>query len=238
MKNIHTAGKIILLSMVLNLLTIKLSAQEKLYVFYPTTNHAQSIQEKMTNQMPGVIVTAFSRYNDFITKIKAEPADGVITKAVLVKEQLNDYEIILNGKRGENIEERYVILSTDKAFSLESVKNETVIGVIDILGRNGMKTFSKQFFPIEPKLQRVSKVEDLLPMLSFNMAAGVLVEDVFVEYFKSTSQMKFTIISLPVLKNSSIVFATNKNKKAENILTILKENKKEISDLFFIDQWK
>lgn len=192
----------------------------------------------MANAMQGVSITVFGRYNDFITKIKTEPPDAVITKTVLIKDQLSNYEVSLNGVRNGKTEERYVVLSIDRPLSIDSISIESVIGIIDILGRAGMNSFSKQFFSVEPKLKRVSKVEDLLPLLSFNMVNGVLIEDVYVDYFKSTSQLQFSVTNLTSSNNGIVAFAIKKGGNSEKSLNFLKRNDKAICALFYIDTWK
>jgi hypothetical protein len=222
----------------LNMLTFNVSAQEKLYVFYPSTLHFQSLQDSLTNFMRGVNITVFDRYDSFAAKMKVEPPDAIITKPVLIKDQFSDYNVLLKGERNSNTEEQYVIISIDKPIAIESVNTETVIGIVDILGRVGMKSFSKQFFPYEPKLKRVPKIGDLLPLLSFDIAAGIMIEDVFVEYFKSTSQLQFAITPLPKVNNEIVAFAIKKDGNTEKTFTSLKNNDKKICKLFYIEQWK
>ncbi len=214
------------------------SSQEKLYVFYPSTLHFQSMQDSMTNSIQGINITVFDRYDSFAAKMKSEPPDAVITKPELIEEQFSNYIVSLKGERNGTTEGKYVLVSIEKPVPIESVNTETVIGVIDILGRAGMKSFSKQYFPLEPKLKRVSKIEDLLPLLSFEFASGIMIENVFVDYFKSTSQLKFAITPLTGGKSGIIAFAIKKDGTAEKTLASLKKNDKKICDLFYIDQWK
>ena len=112
------------------------------------------MQEKMTNVMQGISITVFSRYEDFITKTKTEPPDAIITKTVLIQDQLSDYEISLKGERNGKTEERYILLSIDKPLNVESVNTETVLGALDVLGRVGMKSFSKTILSCRDKTQK------------------------------------------------------------------------------------
>jgi hypothetical protein len=56
------------------------------------------------------------------------------------------------------------------------------------MGRNEMTGFVNTFFPSAPTLKRVTKVEDLLPLLTFNMAQAVLTTNDNVSFIKSTSR--------------------------------------------------
>lgn len=238
MKAIIVIRKIVIFQILSVFLAFSIFAVEKVYVFFPSNINSQSMQIAMIDLIKDVSISVFGKYNEFISRIESEPPDAVITKTMLVKEQLGNYEILLNGERKGKTVENYVILSTEKQFSVDSVGSETVIGVLDIMGRNGMNTFSKLFFPVQPKLKRVSKLEDLLSLLSFNMIAGIMVEDIYVDYFKTTSQLQFNITPLKNANTGIVAFAVKKGGNAEKTFLYLKNNEKKICDLFSIEQWK
>jgi len=220
------------------LLTNNVSGNEKLYVFYPSTIDYMSMQNNITGTLSEIRIIVFSRYDDFVSRMQIEPPDGIITKPILIQEQFHDYEVALRGERNGNTKENYVILSADRQFTIKSITSESGIGIVDILGRAGMKSFLKEYFPVEPKLKRVSRIGDLLPFLSLDIVAGIMVENAFLDYFKSTSQLEFTVIPLPEGKNDIVAFAVKKGASAEKTLTGLKRNEKAICDLFYIQQWK
>ena len=51
-------------------------AEEKLYVFYPTTARPQTVQETLQEFFSGISVTVFGRYNDFSEKMATDPPDA------------------------------------------------------------------------------------------------------------------------------------------------------------------
>lgn len=238
MKAIIVIRRIIAFQLLSVFLISNVFAVEKIYVFFPSNINSQSMQNTMTDLIKGVNITVFGRYNEFISRIKSEPPDAVITKTMLIKEQLGEYEILLNGERKGKTVESFVILSTEGQFNADSVNTETVIGVLDIMGRTGMNSFSKLFFPIQPKLKRVSKLEDLLSLLSFDLIAGIMVEDIFTDYFKTTSQLQFNTTPLKNANTGIIAFAIKKGGNAEKTVLYLKNNEKKICDLFSIEKWK
>ncbi|MBN1306941.1 MAG: hypothetical protein JXA18_03425 [Chitinispirillaceae bacterium] len=212
-------------------------AQEKLFVFYPTTTRPQTVQERLEENANDVSVTVFGRYVDMSEKIVNEPPDALLSKPALIR-QLGNYTIALNGIRKGTAKETYVLMSINTPIDPKTVGAQTVIGAIDVLGRTGMKSFIGRFFPVEPKLKRVTKIEDLLPLLTFNMADAVLIEAVFIQYFKSTSHLEFTVTSLSETDSGIIALAIKNNGKAENTLTAFKKAGKGINTLFEVDQWK
>ena len=212
-------------------------AEEKLYVFYPTTARPQTVQETLQEFFSGISVTVFGRYNDFSEKMATDPPDAVITKPVFI-EQHGDYSITLSGIRNGKSEETYVLLSIKDAIAPKAVNAEMVIGVIDVLGKAGMESFVNNLLSARPRLKRVTKVEDLLPLLTFNMAAGILIEDVFVKYFKTTSHLEFGITPISGSKGGIIALGLKKGAKADKTVGALKKADKKICALFEVDEWR
>jgi hypothetical protein len=212
-------------------------SQDKVYVFYPTVARPQAVQDKIQKCVQGVEVTVFGRYNDFTTKMEIEPAQMVITKPALV-EQFAGYEIKVKGSRAGKTDETYVLLSINNGVDIATVGTETVVGTIDILGRNGMNTFAKNFFPTIPKLKRVTKIEDLLPLLTFNMAVAILIQEPAIQYFKSTSNLNFAITKLPESKDGIVALAVKTGGSADKVASALKSADKELCSFFEVDLWK
>jgi hypothetical protein len=214
-----------------------LIADEKMYVFYPTKARPQVVQDKLQKTYKNVMVTVFGRYIDFIKKIEIDPPTTILTKPKII-DQIGNYGISLNGYRDGTRYESYMFVTLNKEINTATVTSEMTIGVIDILGRKGMKEFVGQFFQVQPKIKRVTKLEDLLPLLSFNMVEGILVEKIFIEYFKSTSKLNFNVTALPKKENGIISLGTKQLKNEITITKILKDGNKEINELFNVDQWK
>jgi hypothetical protein len=220
------------------LLTIStISAQKNLYIFYPSIARPQTIQDKVEKIFQGTTVTVFGRYNDFSAKIELEPPDMVITKTLLIK-QLDSYTPVLHGYRNGKSEDSYVLLSINQPVDLKNITSETLIGTIDILGRNGMNTFVSQFFPIIPKLKRVTKMEDLLPLLTFNMTTAILVQEPAVSYFKTTSNLNFNVTPLPETKDGIVALGVKNGIDPGKIIASLKSVDKEVCSFFEVDLWK
>jgi hypothetical protein len=229
--------KMWLLPILLGLLISNTSSQDKVYVFYPSIARPQAVQDKIQNSVKGAVVTVFGRYNDFTAKMEIEPAQIIITKPALI-EQFSGYDLKVKGIRAGKSDEIYVLLSINNGIDLAGVTTETVIGVIDMLGRNGMNTFVKQFFPVIPKLKRVTKVEDLLPLLTFNMVSAILIQEPAIQYFKTTSNLNFAITKLPESKDGIVALAVKNGGNADNVAAALKAADKELCTFFEVDLWK
>lgn len=211
---------------------------EKLYVFYPVTTRPNRVQELLQENLKGVTVTVFGRVNDFKARIAADPPDAILTKTALI-EQIDGYTVSINGIRNDSAKETYILLSIDKPIDTKSMKAEMVIGVIDVLGRNTMRTFASRLLPVVPKLKQVTKVEDLLPLLMFSLADGILIESVFVDYFKSTSNLTF-LASKPLHSTSGIVALAYKDNSVTpgTVTAILLAGNAVVNKPFEVEMWK
>jgi hypothetical protein len=212
-------------------------AADKLYVFYPTTVRPQVVQQNLSKACPAAEVIVFGRYNDFIAKIALDSPAVVITKTIVL-EQMTDYGIKLNGLYKGVPDEPYVILSVNEKLDPAKITAETMIGMIDFLGRKEMTTFISGFFTTAPKLKRVTKIEDLLPLLTFNMAQGVLISEREVNYFKQTSNLNFVITSIVKPRVGIVALGVKNSGSSPDILKAIKGLDEETNAMLGVDQWK
>ncbi len=212
-------------------------ADNKLYVFYPTLARPQAVQEILQQSLSGVSVTVFGRYNDFSEKVSTDQPEAVLAKPEIIK-QLGNYSIALNGVRNGKTNNTYVLISVKEPIDLKNINSETIIGTIDILGKTGTENFIRDIFPEISKIKRVNKVEDLLPLLTFNMVSAVIIEEVFVKYFRSTSHLELGISPIPEVKSGIIAVGVRKESDIANELKTLKKHDRETGALFEIEGWK
>lgn len=216
------------------LLFSSLSA-EKLYVFYPTTIRPSVLQKKLKEACPAIDITVFGRYKDFIAQINIAPPDAIIVKPDLLK-QLPDYEKNLSGVKQGKADEPYFLLSIDKNIDLSKIGQE-VIGIVDFLGRKETAKLVASFFTPSPKIKRVIKIEDLLPLLIFNMATSLFLCEDDIAYLKETSKLNFMVTNLPNVKIGLISLAIRKKSSSELIVKSIKGLSNELNLIFTIDEW-
>jgi len=209
---------------------------QKLYVYYPATIRPYILNEKLQALCSGVEIMVFGRYIDFQTRVEADRPDAVLTLPAVV-DQNKDYAVQLTGHRVGRAEESYVLLSVEKKLERASLPNAE-IGVIDILGRDGMNRFVQNLLGLTPKLKRVNKIEDLLPLLTFNMAGAALIPERYVEYFAKTSKLKFETTEIAGAKAGIVVLAVRPGANAGAILQCVRRSVPELNGVLSIDQWK
>jgi hypothetical protein len=147
-------------------------SRPSLYVYVHTDAKSATLEKALQDRMPSLTVTVFGRFRDFEEAMTSRRPDAVVALQALLASQ--NVPIALQGLRGEHDWEPYVLLSPGP--SLEGPLNGKVIGVVDLLGRDGTQQFvTKLLKTPDLKLKRVTKMEDLLPLLQFSAADAVLV---------------------------------------------------------------
>lgn len=149
--------------------SVALAAEPKLLVFLHVAIKQRAFQSELQAALPGILVTAVGRVADFMRALSAQP-DAVLTLPVVLAAQ--GLTPKLRGVRQGAIEEKYSIVSAGAPRDPAQV---SAIGALDLLGRDGTKAFVHGLLDGKPKVERVTKVEDLLALLQMERVDSILV---------------------------------------------------------------
>lgn len=218
------------------LLFFSADSAEKLYVFFPAITRTHLIQERLQNSLKGVEVMVFGRYSDFLIQVETNPPTGIIAKTPLV-DQFTDYSENLIGNRKNKTEETYVLLSTEKKVDLQSIEQQTIVGVVDFLGRKSMNNFTESLLGNSHQIKCVTKPEDLIPLLIFDMVDCILLEKSTADYFRMIYDLDFKETSVYSEKHGIISFAVRQGSNAEKTVEGLKKLGAANMYIFGIDKW-
>jgi hypothetical protein len=142
--------------------------EPKLLVFLHVPLKQRAFQGQLQAALPGVAVSAVGRPADFERSLEERP-DAVLTLPMVLS--AHHLSAALQGlHRGAN-EEAWVLAGVDVAPEPARVPT---VGVIDFLGRDGMSSFVTDLLGAHPKVERVTKVEDLLPLLQLQRVEAIL----------------------------------------------------------------
>ncbi len=213
----------------------KAQASESLFVFFPTTVRPHILQKEISSSGPGLDVTAFGSFADFEDGVKAKPPDAILSLPEVIA-NLEGYRVTVIGKRKGESQEPFFIMSVEKALDPTQIAGSK-IGMVDFLGRKGMQKFVAGMFPSAPTLKTVAKVEDLLPLLTFGMASGILVTQAQVDYFRGVSQLKFVVTPIPGAGAGTICLAIRKGAEAPKAIQALKAMDAEVRKLLGDVKW-
>jgi len=166
-----------------------------LYVYVHTDSKSATLEKTLQDRMPSLTVTVFGRFRDFEEAMSSRRPDAVVAFTPLLASQ--NVPVALQGLRGEHDWELYVLLSPEPSGELSG----KVIGVVDLLGRDGTQQFvTKLLKTTDLKLKRVTKMEDLLPLLQFSAADAVLVPAAAVKSVTERSRLPLKVREIPDAK--------------------------------------
>ncbi len=160
------------------------AASPRLLAFLHTAVKQRALQDALAAALPGVSVTTVGRVADFERKL-AEGTDAVLTLPVVLESK--GLSVGLRGHRGGMPHEKYVLVGADQVPRPSQVAS---VGALDILGRSGTTTFVSNLLGAHPKVVRVTKVEDLLPLLQMRRADGIVLPARLQSTLSSASRLK------------------------------------------------
>jgi hypothetical protein len=169
------------------------SARPALYVFLHTEMKSAALGRLLQQKLPTLAVTVFGRYQDFEEALGLSRPEAVLALGPLLSSQ--NLPIQLQGARGGQDREPYVLVSKGEFAGPLTGKG---IGTLDFLGHEGTRTFVTTLLKTpELRLKRVTKAEDLLPLLQFAAVDAILIPAVWVKQLTARSRMDLRVQSLP-----------------------------------------
>lgn len=213
------------------------SAATSLYVFFPTEVRPKILQKKFTKLCPNIDTIVFGRINDYLKQLKIAPPEAIISLPPVI-EKKPEYKTLFQGQRNGSINEKYVLVSINEAIktsNLASIK----IGVIDILGRKPMTSYVSKLLGSSVKIKRVTKTEDLLPLLTFNIVQAVFISESVYKKLKQTSKQNLISTNIKIkLDMISVATKTHNNTTNLNISQCINHLDNTTNEILGVDQWK
>ena len=173
-------------------------AGARVFVYYPSLARPLAIQEALAKRCPGLEISVFGRLADLQAMVGREPPQAILAQAAVLS-QFPDYHARLQGTRAGAITEDYVLLSIETPVDVAKI-SATTVGVVGILDRKEMDGFVSGLVAGTPRVNRVTKVEDLLPLLIFQSVSAVLVSEANMKEFQKKSQAKLVEVKLDKAK--------------------------------------
>jgi hypothetical protein len=163
-----------------------------LYVYLHRDITSASLGRSLAEQMPALDVVVFGRYRDFEEAFGERRPDAILALQPLLASY--NVPVLLQGRRAGQEWEPYVLLTKE----IDGPLGGKHIGVVDLLGRGGTQDFvSKLLGTADIKLKRVTKMEDLLPLLQFAAADAVLIAGAEAPILTRRSRLPLRVRDLP-----------------------------------------
>jgi hypothetical protein len=207
-----------------------MSPEPKLLVFLHVALKQRAFQVELQTALPGIVVTTVGRIADLERSLK-EGQDAVLSlPPVLVAQKL---EPALQGLWKGAKDEPYSLVGADAPPDPAKV---ATLGALDLLGREGMPAFVQSLMGAAPKIERVTKVEDLLPLLQMQRVDAILLASRLLNELKATSRMSLGPKELPVKVGLPAVAKTGPG--ASTVLAAVSQLSGGIAKALGVDQWR
>lgn len=173
------------------LLPLRAQARPRLLVFVPAEIPSLYLQNLLHGAIAGAEITVFGRFRDFETGLGSKPDAVLALQPVLQAKGLPSTVI---GTNQGSSSEPYVLIASGKQVTPDKV---TSVGAVDLVGRQGMKDLVARLLGTTARVERVTKLEDLLPLLQFGSVEAVLLPERLVESFRSRSKLDLRASRVP-----------------------------------------
>ncbi|MGM0460916.1 MAG: hypothetical protein ACQEQ4_00670 [Fibrobacterota bacterium] len=196
---------------------------EQLYIYYPSPEVRPGVvQQTVQEVVNDVDITVFGVYRDFAMKVEEDRPRTVLGPRETVQTLSHlGYQVALRACENNDTASEYVLLSLEQAFSKEDMDSTTVIGVVDIMERTDMKDYVFDLLRTEVRVNHVTKMEDLLPLLIFNMADAILIPRTRKAYFDRVSNQEYYITPLGKKPGIAQLAAINGYGKSAEVIEVL-----------------
>jgi hypothetical protein len=206
------------------------SAAPKLLVFLHVAVKQRAFQGELQGALPGIDVTAVGRIGDFDRALQDGP-DAVLTLPVVLAAR--SLPVNLHGHRQGAQDETYALVGSDSAPDPAKIQS---VGALDLLGREGTNAFVASLVGARPKVERVTKVEDLLPLLQMQRVDAILLAARFVNELRVASRMSLSKRDLA--SKVELAAAANLGAGGTQILSALRRLPVGLSNAVGVDEWR
>ncbi len=206
------------------------AAGGRLLVYLHLVMKQRALQSAFEGALPGITVTAVGRIADFERGL-SDGQDAVLAPGGVLAAR--GWPLQLQGWRKGAPDETYSLVGTDAAPDPHQVD---AVGALDLFGRDGTERFVKGLLGAPTKVQRVTKVEDLLPLLQMQRVGGVLLPSRLLAELQSGSRLK--LVGRELSTRVRLPAATSLTPAGAIILAELKKLPQSLSAAIGVDEWR
>jgi hypothetical protein len=207
------------------------AASGKLLVFLHVAVKQRALQSELRDALPGVDVIAVGRVADFERALR-DAVDAVLALPHVLA--ANSLSPSLQGQRAGSSEEAYSLIGVGAAPDPARVKT---VGALNVLGRDGTQEFVRGLVGASPKVERVSKFEDLLPLLQLQRADAVLLPTWMFSGFKSGTKLELVAREL-TRRKVGLPAAASLTPSGAQVVSALGKIPARVSRILGVDQWR
>jgi hypothetical protein len=158
----------------------------KLLVYLHVAVKQRAFETLLQTALPEVTPTAVGRIADF-DRAFGEGTDAVLTLPIVLSAR--GLTAALKGSSKGEETERYALVGSGATLDPRKV---VAVGALDVLGREGTNAFVHRLVSPQARVERVTKVEDLLPLLQMQRVDGVIAPSRLVPELQAASRLSLS----------------------------------------------
>lgn len=216
-------------------LPVSAFADFHLFVYYSTLARPSAIQKMLDEHCRGIQVTVFGRLDDFHAMVSEQKPDAILTIPEVV-EGLKGYEPKLKGGHHGSDRDSSLLVGLEPASSPGAAA--AVVGLVGSLDREKEEAALRAYIPGSPRFRRVTKVEDLLPLLLFRSVTGIVVTHETLEQFRKRSETKLVVSMEWPSSTGLITLAVRKGQPDAPFISAMRTLDAKGLEMLGIDRWK
>jgi len=201
-----------------------------LLVFLHVAVKQRAFQGELQAALPGIDVTAVGRIADFDRGLQDGP-DSVLTLPVVLSARGLDAN--LRGRHLGAVDETYVLVGAD---TIPDAARVQTVGALDLLGREGTNAFVEQLLGTHPKVERVTKVEDLLPLLQMQRVDAILLAARLFPDLRASSRL--SLMQKELSKKVELPALANRGGGGAQIMAGVIKLPSRLSNAVGVDEWR
>jgi hypothetical protein len=202
----------------------------RLLVYLHINVKQRAFQSLLQTGLPGITTTTVGRIGDF-ERVLAQGQDAVLTLPLVLGAQ--KLTASLRGHRAGSSEESYALVGTGGAPDPKRVGS---VGALDFLGRDGTNGFVRRLLGRDTRVERVTKVEDLLPLLQMQRVEAVLLPTRLFSELQATSRLPLVQQSLDT--RVGLPAAASVGPAGSSVLSAISRLPRDVSRLLGVDEWR
>jgi len=202
----------------------------KLLVFVHVAVKQRALQNLLQSALPGIEVTAVGRISDFERTLK-QGTDAVLALPIVA--EAFQLSVVLRGQRAGSALETYSLVAPGTAPDPQKI---AAVGALDLLGREGTNNFVRDLMGRACRVERVSKVEDLLPLLQMQRVEGVLLPARLLPEIRANS--KLDLLGTELAKKVALPAAASVTAMGSPIMSALGRMPTNVLRTLGVDSWR
>lgn len=202
----------------------------KLLVYLHVAVKQRAFQSLLSAGLSGVTVTAVGRVADFERALQ-DGQDAVLSLPVVLAAR--GLTPVLRGQARGSFEERYALVGIGAPPEPSQV---AAVGALDILGREGTTRFVKRLVGPQAHVERVNKIEDLLPLLQMQLVGAVLLPARLVGDLRAASRLGLAVRELENTVGLPAVASTGPG--SASVVSAVSKMPKDVAKLLGVEEWR